>query len=80
MDYKYYTVIPFATKDEAVAFSQSYHQSPTEDGQNTRYRYPVTQTEDGTFSVVVYDLNELSETDIVKVTIQKVNTDFTLLH
>ncbi|KAB2914899.1 MAG: hypothetical protein F9K23_12280 [Bacteroidetes bacterium] len=76
MEYKYYTAVCFDTLSQAADFSQSYHHNSLAEGQNTRYRFPVSQTEQGTFCVVVYDLNELTEHDIQRITIQKISTDF----
>ena len=76
MEYKYYTVIVFESIQEAFAFSQNYHNSPEPSPENTKYRFPVSFTETQSPCVVVYDLNELTPTDILKVSIKKVNTDF----
>lgn len=76
MEYKYYTVITFEGLEQAFAFSQSYHISPNGDEENTKYRFPVSFTQTQEPCVVVYDLNELTAADILKVSIKKVNTDF----
>ena len=75
MDYKYYTERPFAAFEQAVAFSQSYQTLSSQDI-TTPYRFPISTLENHTYCVVVYDLNELKESDIPLVSIQKVNTDF----
>lgn len=76
MEYKYYTVIVFEQVEQALSFSQSYHISPQKDEENTKYRFAVSFTETQSPCVIVFDLNELSAEDILKVSIKKVNTDF----
>lgn len=76
MDYKYYTAVCYGTQEQALAFSQNCLATQTGNDTQTRYMYPVGLTETGNYAVVVYDINTLSESDISRVTIEKVNTDF----
>lgn len=74
MEFKYYTVICFESEQAATAFSQSYHNHLWQGG--TKYSFPVSETDEQTACVIIYNLNDLLETDIVKVSIAKVSTDF----
>lgn len=76
MEYKYYTAVCFDTLSQAAQFSQSCLSPHTGEDAATQYMYPVGLTDTEKYAVVVYDLNTLSQADILKVTIQKISTDF----
>ncbi|KAB2915134.1 MAG: hypothetical protein F9K23_11610 [Bacteroidetes bacterium] len=76
MEYKYYTAVRFDSLNEAAAFSQSCLTPLTVEDAATQYMYPVALTDTGKYAVIIYNLNDLNETDILQVTIQKVNTEF----
>jgi hypothetical protein len=76
MEYKYYTAVCFDTLIQAAAFSQRYLTPFTGQDAATEYMFPVALTETGKYAVVVYNLNDLNESDILQVSIQKISTDF----
>ena len=75
---KYYTAILFDTMAAAKEFSESYHILPEGENRelNTQFRFPTTLTDEGNPCVVIYNLNDLTESDIQLVTIEKVNTEY----
>lgn len=73
-----YDAIAFATDEEALQFSQSYHVLPEGENPelNTRYAFPVCENEEGQPCVVVFDKNKLKQADKPRIKKENIDKEF----